>query len=66
MPSFDTLPRDGITVAKASEITGLDRRQILRLIERGDIAGSVKLDGATGAWLLPRAVVERIAKERVQ
>ena len=64
MPKLDILPSDGVTVAQAAAETGFDRRKILRLIQRGDLPGSVKLEGVTGAWIVPLSEVQRLIAER--
>lgn len=66
MSKSGTLPRQGVSVARAASITGIDRRQIIRLIERGEIKGAVKLDpdARTAAWIIPSAEVERIRMEQ--
>ena len=63
MPNLDTLPTDGITLARAARETGIGRRQLIRLIERGSIVGAAKLDGLTGAWIIPAAEVERLKSD---
>ena len=61
MPNLDILPTDGVSVARAAALSGLPRRQILRLIGRGEIVGAHKLDGLTGAWIVPASEIDRIA-----
>lgn len=62
MPNMDILPSDGVTLSRAARETGINRRQLLRLIERGQVAGAVKLDGETGAWIIPASEVARLAE----
>jgi excisionase family DNA binding protein len=53
-----------ITVAEAAEIIGVDRSLIIRMVKRGELEPFNKLPGRTGAYLLRRSHVERIANER--
>lgn len=63
MPNLDTFPSNEITAAEAAEIIGKDRRQITRLVERGELKATRKLPGATGAYLFNRADVEALAEK---
>lgn len=51
-------------MAEASELTGLDRRTIHRMVERGELKPVSKLPGLRGAYIFNRADIERIAAER--
>ena len=62
MPNMDILPSDGVTLSRASQLTGIGRRQLIRLIERGVIVGAYKLDGQTGAWLIPASELDRLGE----
>ena len=52
------------TTAEAAEILGVDRTTVSRLVKRGDLEPAMKLPGKTGAYLLARADVERLRRER--
>lgn len=53
-----------IGVAEASEIAGIDRRTIHRMVDRGELAPASKLPGLRGAYIFNRADIERIAADR--
>ena len=53
-----------ITVAEAAETLSVDRKTVLRLITSGRLTPTRKLPARTGPYLLDRAEVERLARER--
>ena len=63
MPNMDILPTEDVTLAAMAFETGVDRRQLIRLIQRNEVGGVKKLPGATGAYLIPRSEVDRIKRE---
>ena len=57
MPTMDTLP---ITAREVADILGIGRRQVLRLIESGEIPTLGKLEGGTGAYLFNRSDIQAL------
>ena len=50
-------------VAEVAAILHKDRRQIIRMIRRGELAAT-KMPGHTGAYLIERAEVEALRDDR--
>lgn len=48
---------------EAAEVLGITRRQLLRLVKRGEIVPALKLPGHTGAYLFDPAPLPQLAKE---
>lgn len=59
MSNFELLP----TTAVARRLD-LPRREVVRLVERGDLKPAAKLPGRTGAMLFNPADVDALAGER--
>ena len=57
MTTTNELP---ITAREVAKILGIGRRQVLRLIESGNIPTLGKLDGGTGAYLFDRFAIENL------
>ena len=55
---------DIITTGEAGRLLGRSARTVQRLIESGQLSTVGKLSGPNGHFLLDRAVVERLAKQR--
>lgn len=55
---------DIITTGEAGRLLGRSVRTVQRLIESGQLSTVGKLAGPNGHFLLDRAVVERLAKQR--
>ena len=53
-----------VTVAVAAEEWGVDRRTALRWIAAGEVAATKVGDGRTNAYVLTRAEVERVKREK--
>ena len=53
-----------VTVAVAAEEWGIDRRTALRWIAAGKVAAEKIADGRTNAYVLTRAEVERVKREK--
>ena len=53
-----------VTVAVAAEEWGIDRRTALRWIAAGKVAAEKIADGKTNAYVLTRAEVERVKREK--
>ena len=53
-----------VTVATAAEEWGIDRRTALRWITTGKVAAEKIADGKTNAYVLTRAEVERVKREK--
>ncbi len=51
-----------ITAAEAAVILRKDRRQITRMVARGELKPTRKLPGATGAYLFRESDVQKIAE----
>lgn len=50
--------------AAVARVLGVTRRQVLRMVETGDLVPLTKLDGTTGAYLFSPVVVEALAVQR--
>ncbi len=59
MPNTDT---QLITTKQAAELSGSNIRQIIRLVERGDLHPFQKLPGSTGAYIFLRRDIELLRK----
>lgn len=55
---------DIITTGEAGRILGRSARTVQRMIDAGQLPTVGKLTGPNGHFLLDRAVVEQLAKER--
>ena len=53
-----------VTVAVAAEEWGIDRRTALRWITTGKVAATKVGEGRTNAYVLTRAEVERVKREK--
>ena len=53
-----------VTVAVAAEEWGIDRRTALRWIAAGKVAAEKIADGKTNAYVLTRAEVQRVKREK--
>ena len=60
MPIPDNSQADEITAAEAAEILGTGRRQVIRLVGRGNLTFTRKLPGQTGSYLFRRAEIEAL------
>lgn len=56
--------RNLITTRKAAEQLGLSTRQVLRLVDQGQLSPIAKLDGLRGAYLFEPAQIEHVKRER--
>lgn len=57
---------DLIGTQEAAATVGVDRRYLIRLIERGQLEYVTRLGSKTGAYLFDRAVIEAFAEARRQ
>lgn len=57
-------PRLAITSDEAATLLGVDRRSVVRFVDRGELTPSLKLPGRTGAYLFERADVEQLQQQR--
>lgn len=55
-----------ITAAQAADLLDRPRREVVRLVERGDLVPAMKLEGLRGAYLFDPAAVEALAVERAR
>lgn len=53
-----------VGTAEASKIVAVNRRTLLRLIDRGSIRPAMKIPGTRGAYLFDRDEIEALAKDR--
>jgi excisionase family DNA binding protein len=59
------MANDGLlTTAQAAAVVRVPRRTLIRLVERGEIAPAMKLEGLRGAYLFDPIAVEALAAER--
>ena len=55
-----------LTTTEAAQLLGCSARTIQRKIEAGELTPERKLPGPNGAYLIPRAEVERLLAERAR
>lgn len=55
-----------VTAAETAAVLEIPRRDVVRLVERGDLVPAMKLPGRTGAFLFHPASVEALAQERAK
>lgn len=53
-----------IGIAEAAHLTGLDRRTLHRMIDKGELQPASKLPGLRGAYVLNRSDIEALAAKR--
>lgn len=49
--------------AEASELLGVSRDSLVRMVAAGTIKKAMKMPGATGAWLFDRHEIEQLAAD---
>lgn len=64
LASMQTTDKDLVGATEATEILGVGKDTLIRMIARGVITPRQKLPGPNGAWLFTRAEVQRVAAER--
>ena len=55
-----------IGTAAAAALLGLNRRQVVRLVESGRLTPITKMDGTTGAYVFDPSAVDALAEERAR